>query len=40
MAWNRNTECIAFLTALFPLKEKETLLIPPEILVKGNSFFI
>ncbi len=29
IAWNKNTECIASRTTLFPLKENDTLLTPP-----------
>ena len=40
IAWYKNAECIASLTALFPLKEKETLLTPPLTLAKGKLVLI
>ncbi len=36
IAWNKKTECMASLTTLLPLNEKETLLTPPEILTPGQ----
>ena len=40
IAWYKNAECIASLTALFPLNEKETLLTPPLTLAKGKLVLI
>jgi len=40
MAWYKKAECIASLTALFPLKEKEMLLTPPLTFALGHSDLI
>ena len=40
IAWNRKAEWNASLTELFPLKENDRLLTPPDVLAPGQSDLI